>query len=277
MYQWITGYIVAQGTKLHYYRSGGSKPPLVLVHGITDDGLCWTPVAEVLSADYDVIMVDLRGHGKSDAPENGYDLVTTATELAGLITGLELEAPVIMGHSLGAVTTITLSILNPLLPRAIILEDPPAFWDARSTPSEDVDHQAGMRLWMTGLKRKTREDLLADGRAENPGWSDAELEPWADSKHRFSLRITQFLDSPRTVPPDFQDLLKQIVSPVLLITGDPKRGAILGNDDVAKLQVSLPHLKGAQISEAGHNIRRDQFVRYLEVVQSFLSELSEVP
>ena len=127
MYQRTTGNIVTHGTKLHYYRSGGSKPPLVLVHGITDDGLCWSPVAEVLSAEYDVIMVDLRGHGKSDAPEEGYDLVTMATELSGLITGLGLDNPVVMGHSLGAVTAMTLAGLTPHLPLAIILEDPPAF------------------------------------------------------------------------------------------------------------------------------------------------------
>ena len=37
--------VVANGVKLNYYRTGGSKPLLVLVHGITDDGLCWTPRA----------------------------------------------------------------------------------------------------------------------------------------------------------------------------------------------------------------------------------------
>ena len=49
--------ITVHGVKLHYYRTVGNKPPLVLVHGITDDGLCRTPVAEVLSNAFDVIMV----------------------------------------------------------------------------------------------------------------------------------------------------------------------------------------------------------------------------
>jgi len=232
MQQWISGKINASGTQLHYYRSGGSKLPLVLVHGMTDDGLCWSPVAEVLSGDYDVIMVDLRGHGKSDAPEEGYDLVTMAKDVSGLITGLALKKPIIMGHSLGAVTTMTLASLNPDLPLAIILEDPPAFWNVHSPTPEEVDHRAGMQLWITDLKRKTRDDLLAEGRMENPGWSDAELEPWADSKHRFSLRITQFMDSQKAIPPNFPDLIKQIACSVLLITADPERGAIVRDDDV---------------------------------------------
>ena len=59
---------MVNGLKLHYTRTGGAKPPVVLAHGFSDDGLCWTPVAEALAADYDVVMVDARGHGRSAAP-----------------------------------------------------------------------------------------------------------------------------------------------------------------------------------------------------------------
>ncbi len=273
MVQWTTGNISAHGTKLHYYRSGGLKPPLVLVHGITDDGLCWSPVAEALSGEYDVIMVDLRGHGKSDAPEEGYDLVTMARELSGLITGLGLENPVVMGHSLGALTTIALASLTPDLPLAIILEDPPAFWRVRPPSPEEADFRAGMHIWFNDLKRKTRDDLLEIARSENPVWSEAELGPWADAKHRFSLKITQLIDPQETVPVAFPTLLGQITCPVLLITADPDRGAILTDEDVVELQKSVPHLKRAHIPSAGHNIRREQFSQYMEILRAFLSQI----
>ena len=106
MDQWKTGYVVSCGTKLHYYRTGGSKQPLVLLHGITDDGLCWTPVAKVLANDYDVIMVDLRGHGKSEAPDQGYSYETMANEVAGLLNGLEVESPIVIGHSMGGMILV---------------------------------------------------------------------------------------------------------------------------------------------------------------------------
>lgn len=273
MVPWTTGNIVTHGTNLHYYRSGGSKPPLVLIHGITDDGLCWSPVAEVLSREYDVIMVDLRGHGRSDAPEEGYDLVTMATELSGLITGLELENPVVLGHSLGAITALTLASLTPDLPLAIILEDPPAFWRVRPPSPEDVNIRAEMRMGFNDVKRKTRDELLEIARSENPVWSEAELGPWADSKHRFSPKITQMIDPQETVPVDFPALLGQITCPVLLITAAPERGAILTDEDVAELQKSVPHLKRAHIPGAGHNIRREQFSRYMEILQTFLSKI----
>ena len=55
---WQSGDIVVNGLTLHYTRTGGAKPPVVLAHGFSDDGLCWTPVAEALEADFDVVMVD---------------------------------------------------------------------------------------------------------------------------------------------------------------------------------------------------------------------------
>ena len=79
---WTEGDVLTNGIRMHYYRTGGDKPALVLAHGFSDNGLCWTPVARVLQADYDVIMIDARGHGKSEAPDGDYDPITMATDLA---------------------------------------------------------------------------------------------------------------------------------------------------------------------------------------------------
>lgn len=274
MHPWTESDIIANGTRLHYYRTGGPKPPLVLTHGITDDGLCWTPVAEVLSGQYDVIMVDSRGHGKSEAPDDGYNQVIMATELTGLVAGLALENPVVMGHSMGAMTALVLASLTPDLPRAIILEDPPAFWNPDLDFSKDEDIRAGMRLSMMEHKRRTRDDLLAFCRTRHPDWSEAEIEPWVDSKHRFSPKITKIINPQETVSVDIPSVVSRITCPVLLITADPEKGAILTDDDVNSLRVSVPHLKMVHISDAGHSIRREQFSRYMDVVQNFLSRLS---
>src|SRR5215212_4120194 len=96
---WQTGYVETNGLRLHYTRTGGDKPPLVLAHGVTDAGPCWTPVAQALAAEYDTIMVDARGHGHSDAPERGYDPAEQADDLARVITALDLERPAVLGHS----------------------------------------------------------------------------------------------------------------------------------------------------------------------------------
>ena len=66
MTQWRSGDIVANGIRIHYTRTGGDGPPLVLVHGMADSGLCWSRVAHVLEAEYDLIMPDARSHGRSE-------------------------------------------------------------------------------------------------------------------------------------------------------------------------------------------------------------------
>ena len=58
MAAWQSSNLEANGWRLHYTRTGGDKPPVVLAHGFSDDGLCWTPVAEALASEYDLIMVD---------------------------------------------------------------------------------------------------------------------------------------------------------------------------------------------------------------------------
>jgi N-formylmaleamate deformylase len=268
----ISADIVAHGTKLHYYRTYGEKPPLVLAHGITDDGLCWTPVAEVLAGKFDVIMVDARGHGKSEAPETGYTLENLATELADLIQALGLKKPILLGHSLGAITALILAGLFPSLPGAILLEDPPPFWNFDASSPEQANFRKSMTEWILGLKRKTREDLLAEGRSSNPGWSGAELGPWVDAKHRFSLSITNLLFPQDIVSINFPNLIQRITCPAMLISADRDRGSASSKEDIAKLKEWLPQLKTAHIAGAGHSIRRDQFSPYIEVVLQVLAE-----
>ena len=125
MTHWQSGDIMVNGLLLHYTRTGGARPPAVLAHGFSDDGLCWTPVAEALAPDYDVVMVDARGHGRSAAPEQGYGSADHANDLAGVIQALGLKRPAVLGHSMGAASTLVLAGMYPDLPRAILLEDPP--------------------------------------------------------------------------------------------------------------------------------------------------------
>jgi N-formylmaleamate deformylase len=269
-HEWQTGYVEANGLRLHFTRTGGDQPPIVLAHGVTDAGPCWTPVAEALAAEYDVIMVDARGHGHSDAPERGYGPADQAADLAGVITALGLEHPAVLGHSMGAATALVLAGTYPDLPGAILLEDPPAWWTDRTATAEATERLAGMRERFIGLKQKTREELLAGQRAEQPGWSDAELDPWADAKQRFSPSVLSVLDEDNAAGIDWPVILSRITCPALLITADPALGAIVTAESAAILQALVPHLEIAHVPGAGHNIRRDQFGRYRELVRGFL-------
>lgn len=272
MSQWRSGEVEANGLRLHYTRTGSgaseAKPPVVLAHGFSDDGLCWTPVAETLASDYDVIMVDARGHGRSEAPDQGYGPSAMADDLRGAIMALGLRRPAVLGHSMGAATALALAGTYPDVPGAILLEDPPAWWIG--TPARVAardDPESPMHRWITGLKRKSREELIAEQRAATPGWSEAELGPWADSKLRLSPNVLKFGPAESI---DWSAMLRRIRCPALLITADPARGAIITDESAAALQALVPQLRVAHISDAGHSARRDQIDLYMKIVRDFL-------
>lgn len=273
MPDWRSGYVEANEVRLHYYRTGGELPPVVLAHGVTDDGLCWTPVAEALEQEYDVVMVDARGHGRSDAPQQGYGPLGQAEDLAGVIRGLGLEGPAILGHSMGAATALVLAGTYPDLPRMILLEDPPPWWAERRVVEPGAeDPLARMRAWMGSIKRKTREELISEQRAQTPGWSDSELGPWADAKHRVSPNVLEVLGPDNAASVDWAGTLRRIICPALLITADPSLGAIATQQSALLLQELVPQLRVEHVPGAGHNIRRDQFDRFMGVVQTFLRQ-----
>src|SRR3954463_10682547 len=104
MTNWISSVCAANGIDIHTLRSGGTKPPVVLLHGLTANGACWSPLARALEADFDVFMPDARGHGESSAPDHGYTYDDHANDIVGLIRDLELTRPVVLGHSMGGMT-----------------------------------------------------------------------------------------------------------------------------------------------------------------------------
>lgn len=276
MSSWQSAFIeTSTGLRLHYTRTGGAKPPLVLAHGFSDDGLCWTPVAEALQATHDVIMADARGHGRSDGPPGDYGAMAMAGDLAELIGKLGLNKPAVLGHSMGAVTALALAAQYPDLPARILLEDPPAIWMPPPPPPPSADattpRSNPMRDWIVGAKRKTREELIAGERASNPGWQESEFGPWADSKLRMSFNVLSLMNADGSDWAVIHKQLPAISCPTLLITGDPARGAIVSAEGAAALQAIVPQTQVAHIPNAGHSIRRDQFAAYLAAIQPFLA------
>jgi N-formylmaleamate deformylase len=105
MAEWLEGEVYANGINIHYYRSDGSnKPSILLLHGITDSGQCWSRVAHDLEGSYDVIMTDARGHGRSGDIATGFSTTILADDAAAVIRALGLEKPYLFGHSMGART-----------------------------------------------------------------------------------------------------------------------------------------------------------------------------
>jgi pimeloyl-ACP methyl ester carboxylesterase len=271
MSSWSSGNIVANDIKLHYYRTGGAKPPLILSHGITDNGLCWTRLAQHLEQDYDLIMVDARGHGLSDAPAEGYTVDHRAADLAGLIQGLGLDKPYLLGHSMGADTTAAVAATYPERVGCAILEDPP--WGEQMASVEEREAWANeMRARMLERKARSAEAIIAMGRQTNPKWAEIEFGPWSEAKLQASLHVLESYSKPR---PNWREIVAKITCPTLLITGDPGLGGIVTPRVADEVKTLAPHVKVARIDGAGHNIRRENFEAFIAVVAEFLNAVRQ--
>jgi N-formylmaleamate deformylase len=266
--QYTEGDLKVKGIKIHYYRTDGNKPPLILLHGASDNGLCWTPLAEVLAEKYDVIMPDAQGHGKSDRLDDNFTFQNHTEQVVGLIEQLGLNKPIIIGHSMGAGTATNLAVAYPDLPGAIILEDPA--WLKQDTMPPP--NQADIRSMMKEQSKKTLEELKAECRALNPLWSEEEITPWAESKLQFDTRLFDFI---AVNPGSYKEQVPKIKCPTLLIIAENGLVAKATAEEAARLWKSLQPFKWVQIKGAGHNIRRENFPAFKEALFSFLKALPE--
>ena len=175
---WSEGFVIANGIRIHYWRSGGEKPAMVMAHGSSDNGLCWTNFAKEFAADYDIVMFDARGHGLSDPPSAGDPPDAQAEDLAALIRELKLQKPVVMGHSMGSASTAWFAAKYPGVPSAIVLEDP--FLGARRANTGGSTRRRRSRILETN--NKSEAELVAQCMKNSPQWGKSECEIWAPSK-----------------------------------------------------------------------------------------------
>lgn len=264
--------VTTNGIRLHGYRTGTSKPPLVFAHGITDNGLCFASIAEHFTEAYEIILYDACGHGKSDAAQNPTTPFDRAEDLAGLVEALGLHRPGLVGHSMGAITVALFAGLYPQAPGRIVLEDPP--------PVEILGNSRGVsrpgsQRWREAAaanKNKTFEELVALSRAQNPTWPEVERAPWAQSKQQLSLTI---FNEGAFDPDRARQVLAQIACPTLLLTADLEKGALYPLYAAEKLVAGLPRARHVNIPGAGHNIRREQPAAFVKAVREFLIETAE--
>ena len=271
MSKWLEGSVRANGARIHYYRTGGDGPPLVALHGFTDNGLCWAPVVRALAGDYDVTMPDLRGHGLSERVEPGQS-VDPAADLTGLIDQMGFERPGLLGHSLGAAIAALTAARWPDRVGLLVLEDPP--WRNTPSPTGEQAHLGEHRQYLddwqrslSELQAQPRDVVVAAGRGQHPGWDDVEVQAWADAKLQLDLDVFQtgLLDMP-----PWQELVSDIACHTLLITGDPERGAIVTPEVSQDVARRMPQAEIVRIPGAGHSIRRDQVDATMQAITSFL-------
>jgi N-formylmaleamate deformylase len=273
--KWTQNDLLVNGIRLHYYRTGnGDKRPLVLVHGFSDNGLCWTPVARELESDYDVIMPDMRAHGLSERVQPG-DKVDMAADLAELFRILGLERPMICGHSMGAMITYQIGVRFPELASALVLEDPP-WWlsqpDQTSPPDEPADNP--IAIWAKSLANQTLDELLVVYRKDHPTWPEELLRPMCESKKQLDATITDIM-TPKMHAQEVNWLttLQNVTHPMLVFVGNPELGGIVTPEAVSKARELNPNVNFVVVPDVGHLIRFDKYTIFIDALRTFLKQV----
>ena len=261
MTSWISGIHQGNGVSLHYRRTGGNKPPLVLLHGLTANGACWSPLARALEDQFDVVMPDARGHGISSAPLHGYRYEDHAMDVVALIQELGLVASIVVGHSMGGMTAAVVASQTAANIRGAIFVDPTfisAQWQREVRDSDVAErHRQVLNL--------DKAAVSADIKARHPHRSSDIVEFLAEARLQTRMSAFDVLTPPN---PEYQELIRGTHVPMMLVIAD---GGVVSFDTARELQARNNSLRIEQIQGAGHGIQYDQPKRFEAVVRSFLA------
>jgi pimeloyl-ACP methyl ester carboxylesterase len=112
----------ANGTRLHYLRTGEGDP-VVLLHGYAQTSPMWLPLIGKLAATHTVIAPDLRGAGQSATPADGYTKAAMAQDIHALMQGLGHQRIAIVGHDIGLMVAYAYAAQYPREVERIVLMD----------------------------------------------------------------------------------------------------------------------------------------------------------
>lgn len=282
---WSDGFAYSNGARLHYYRAvpAPGKPVIVMVHGVTDNGLSWTTLTQELQDSYDIYMLDARGHGLSDPFTDSSTGDTLIEDVVGFVRAMKLSKPILMGHSMGAATVMRLGAEYPDLPRAVIMLDPllGPLPDVGRPPAAGSGTEPPVRRPGALVMFGAAEELVAQNndpfdewvatcRRQESRWDLADCQYWALSKKQYhgpysapqmqAIRGTMVL----------ADSLSRITAPTLILKADAPREVRAANLKAASV---MKNGRLIHVDDAGHNLHHDQRARTVDLLTEFLIEI----
>ena len=255
---------VAPDVGLHVERREGDPgaTPFVLVHGLASNLRLWDGVAEYLRArGHTVVALDQRGHGRSDAPESGYDMDTVVADVRAVIETLGLSRPVLVGQSWGGNVVLEYGWRHASAVRGVACVDGGVIELAEWFPTWDACLAA---LTPPRLDHLTLEELEARMRASSPDMPERAI---AAALHCFRVRENGRIE-PRLARHRHLQILRTLWEhrpstrfptlepPTILVladTGDAKRTAAKRQAE-ARARATAPRLLSHWFSPAHHDV-----------------------
>lgn len=184
---WSHRSVTANGTRFHVAESGDG-PLVLLLHGFPEFWWTWRRQLTSLSeAGFRAAAPDLRGYGGSDKPPRGYDLVTAASDAAGLVRALGEANAVVVGHDWGGLIAWTMATYYPKVVRRLAVVSMPhplrlraAMLAAPFAQARIMGQALGFQLPLLPERRLLADNARQVGQLlaewSGPGWPDAETE-----------------------------------------------------------------------------------------------------
>jgi pimeloyl-ACP methyl ester carboxylesterase len=191
---WSHRSVSANGTRFHVAESGDG-PLVLMLHGFPEFWWAWRrQLASLSQAGFRVVAPDLRGYGGSDKPPRGYDLITAASDAAGLVRSLGEANAVVVGHDWGGLIAWTMAAYHPKVVRRLAIVSVPhplrlrsAVLSAPFAQARSMSYAFGFQLPMLPERRLLKDGAQRVGRMlaawSRPGWPDP------DTEHRYEAAM----------------------------------------------------------------------------------------
>jgi len=269
---------VAPGVRLHLRRwssltgsrtEATERPPardFLLVHGLSSNARLWDEVAvRLAAAGHEATAVDLRSHGESDVPDDGYDTATAADDVATIAGHLGISGAIVAGQSWGGNVVIRLAVEHPDVVAALALVDGGWF-----SPADAFDSWASAerRMRPPDVDRTPAAAMRARMRAAHPRWSDAAIEATvanlreeADGTIHRRLSIEHHMQIARSMwddPP--APYYPRVAVPVLLMPAlpDDPDAAAARRERILRPAAALPDATVSEYLGGDHDLHAQQ-------------------
>ena len=270
-------HVEVNGLRLHYLDWGGSSPvPALAFHGFALNCHSWDEVARALSGRVRLHAFDQRGHGLSDRASKleDYTRDNMVSDIEGIVAQLKLSRPVIVGHSMGGMNSMTFAARHPEQVRALVLVDvgPEVSVDGASEVANFVagpyemeslgawvEHTHRYYPWRS--KERIRERLAVSLRATK----DGKLAKQYDVRFRGGFGgVVRGRD-------ELWDVARGLRCPTLLVHGGAS--PVLPRALAEKFAGAVKDVRLVSIADAGHSVAGDKPAEFVEAVGAFLDEV----
>ncbi len=238
------------------YRRGGRGPAVLLIHGVGGDSRNWDPIAERLRRGFDVVAMDLRGHGDSDPIIGPVDVHDLGRDALQVLDEAQIPACAVVGFSLGGAVAQALALDHPGRVNKLAVIGTVA----GRTPEEQTRSRERIRFLeergLAALAEANRERWFTDAfRRDHPEVVErrvAQVKACDAPSYLHAFRVF--------ATADFADRLAEVRVPTLVVTGEHDlaatgRMAQLMGERIGTAEVHvLPGLRHSLLIEATSTI-----------------------